>query len=289
VTKFGGKPIEAAVKKSRADKVQLINGTGFPLPSVVEFNIWGDCNRACSFCPVSTKYYDRRPGGMDFNLYAQIIYELMHLKFNGMILFSAFSEPLLNPTIVQFVRLARNFLPCHIEINTNGDAIRKCPDILHNLFKSGLNTVSISLYSNRNGPKGGFDDLIEMYSPDEIKIRRRYYSEMEKDFGTILSNRGGIFFSDKRLPLNRQCFYPFYQITIDMDGDMLLCPHDWRKMHVVGNLKMSTLRELWTGSEMELTRALLADKKRDFEPCVLCDVDGTLMGEGHYNRWMGGD
>lgn len=275
-------------KKAIADRVQLqrINGTGYPIPSVVEFNIWGNCNRRCPHCPVSTKFYHPVNAGMEFTLYAKIIFELMHLQFHGMILFSAFSEPLLNPKIDQFIKLTKTFLSCQVEISTNGDAIRRNPSILEPMFSEGLDKIHISVYSNYYGVNGGFDELIDKY-PGKVVPRRRYFLENAGDMGMIVTNRAGVFESSKTLPLHQQCYYPFYQLTVDLDGDVLLCPHDWQKQYVSGNLKNETIWGIWTGLHMETVRSLLADKKRDFLPCSACDADGRIMGEGHYNAWDG--
>ena len=41
-----------------------------PLFSLIEFNIFGACNRSCSFCPVSdTSFYKNVYRGIDLKLY----------------------------------------------------------------------------------------------------------------------------------------------------------------------------------------------------------------------------
>ena len=45
-----------------------------PLFNIVEFNIFGACNRTCSFCPVSdTTFYENVYKGIDIDLYKKII------------------------------------------------------------------------------------------------------------------------------------------------------------------------------------------------------------------------
>ena len=44
------------------------------LRSILEFNIFGACNRSCSFCPVSdTTFYKNIYKGIDIDLYKKII------------------------------------------------------------------------------------------------------------------------------------------------------------------------------------------------------------------------
>ena len=37
-------------------------------------------------------------------------------------------------------------------------------------------------------------------------------------------------------PLDEPCFYPHYTFFMDYNGDALMCPHDWGKVNIIGNL-----------------------------------------------------
>ena len=57
------------------NKIRLIDG--FPVFTILELNIYGACNRSCSFCPVSDpKFYTNRYEGISVELYTKIIKEL---------------------------------------------------------------------------------------------------------------------------------------------------------------------------------------------------------------------
>ena len=48
-----------------------------PLFSLLEFNIFGACNRSCVFCPVSdTSFYKNVYQGIELELYEKILLEL---------------------------------------------------------------------------------------------------------------------------------------------------------------------------------------------------------------------
>ena len=139
------------------------------------------------------------------------------------------------------VKITKNFLPgSRLEIVSNGDLIKNDLKRLQNLYKLGLDTVSISIYDG----KKEFDDFTSIRSnsgltENQMILKRRYYDEANGDYGMIISNRTSLIDSNKfrpeseskviELPLKRPCFYPFYQTVIDYNGDMLLCPHDWKK------------------------------------------------------------
>jgi len=86
--------------------------------------------------------------------------------------------------------------------------------------------------------------------------------------------------------LKQPCFYPFYQVLVDYDGAVLLCPHDWGKKLIAGNLNYQTIHEIWNNSVMRRVRRNMANSDRNFAPCDVCDVDGTLMGRSHFDEWQ---
>ena len=121
-------------------------------------------------------------------------------------------------------------------------------------------------------------------------MRHRYLSE-DNDFGITLSNRAGqmanALFPIKPLniSLKKACFIPSYTFFLDYQGDVLMCPHDWGKKKILGNLNVSTFQEIWFGKNASNLRLKLINSDRNFTPCNVCDVNGTLMGKKHSNEW----
>ncbi len=272
---------------------------GFPVFSIVEFNVYGACNRSCSFCPVSDpSFYTNKYEEISIELFTKIMRDLQAIQFDGMVLISAFSEPFLNKDLPELVRINKSILPdTRIEINTNGDIFKKRIDKLTRLFEAGLDTVTVSVY---DGP-AAYEEFLEIrttlnLSESQFVIRRRYFDEKEGDWGIVFSNRAGLIntqeFQDQTrdgvetLPLKRNCFYPFYQTLIDCNGDMILCPHDWGKEYVVGNLSKENLWDLWTGKKYQAARKSLSHNNRNFKPCNKCNVKGDFIGKTNFKAWI---
>lgn len=281
------------------DKLKIIDG--FSVFTVVEFNIFGACNRSCSFCPVSdSTFYTNKHVGITVDLYTKIMTDLSRINYDGTILFSAFSEPFLNKDLPGLVRITKKILPgSRLEIVSNGDIIKKKPNKLVELFKRGLDTVSISIYDSHKEFKEFQKIRTELnITKEQLILRRRYYEEGTGDYGLIVSNRTGLVDSNEyrsknedkieKLPLNRACFYPFYQMLIDYNGDMILCPHDWGKKYIIGNLAEENIWNLWTSKKYETARKLLSEKNRNFKPCNTCDVYGDIIGRANYEMWKVG-
>ena len=85
--------------------------------------------------------------------------------------------------------------------------------------------------------------------------------------------------------LKQPCFYPHYMMVIDYLGDALLCPHDWGKLNILGNIKTQNFQDIWVSEKLNTIRAKLAVGNRCDAPCNGCDAKGTLMGKKHVQAW----
>ena len=266
-----------------------------PFFSLIEFNLSGLCNRTCVFCPRSDpKVYPNRNEHIPVELYEKVMRELAQVDYDGVFLYSAFSEPLLYKKIEVIIEMSKEYLPkVRLEAVTDGDFVE--PAKLRSLFGAGLDALFISMYDGPEQEEKFSEMRGEVGLTDNQVILRRRWLPPEEHYGITLNNRSGMIevpeaglFRIKE-PLKRRCFYPFYQVLVDYDGAVLLCPHDWAKKLVVGNVRDKTVHEIWNSAVIRRVRTSLAKADRNFAPCNQCDVDGTLMGSSHFNRWLSSD
>jgi radical SAM protein with 4Fe4S-binding SPASM domain len=274
--------------KSRTveDKIQLYNHKGIelPLPTEIEISESGTCNRSCSFCPRSAPDFEDKKEFISNKLHEKLCIELKELKYKGTIRYSGFVEPLIDKNIFNLINMARKHLPAvNIEMVTNGDPLNL--KRLNRLFESGLNRILISAYDGKEEAKK-LEDLCLSADLDtnQYIVRHRYYSE-DQDFGITLSNRSGLMDNaEYKIPplkkaLKKPCFIPSYTFFLDYQGDVLMCPHDWGKKIVLGNLNKQQLLDIWFSKKSLILRKKLNNSDRNFTPCNVCDVDGTFMGK----------
>jgi radical SAM protein with 4Fe4S-binding SPASM domain len=283
-------------KKAQTVKDTLTYVNGFPMFSIVELNIIAACTRACNFCPISDKDFYKKnniQGKLELHVYRKLLNDLKSIGYHGKIIFSGFSEPLLHKNLEELVQETKAVLPGSVlEIITNGDLLRSSN--LERLFKCGLDVICISLYDGAHQ----FEHFNMMkaelsLSDSQMLLRRRYYEA--GDYGLIISNRGGLVDSNQyrdqieskieTLPLQRVCYYPFYMIKVDLNGDVLICSHDWQKRFVVGNILKESVWELWNSNRLNSLKLSLSSVDRNVVPCNTCDVKGDIIGDGSFKAW----
>ncbi len=272
--------------KTVENKIQIHNylGNKLPLPTEIEISESGTCNRSCSFCPRSDPSFEDKKEFIKNDLHEKLCFELKELDYKGTVRYSGFVEPMLDKNIFNLISMVKNYLPSsNVEMVTNGDPLNL--KRLNKLFESGLNRILISAYDNKETA----DKLENLcrdanLNRDQYIVRHRYYSE-EKDFGITLSNRSGLMANadfkipELKEPLKNPCFIPSYTFFLDYQGDVLMCPHDWGKKIILGNLYKEKLVDIWFSKKSMKIRKLLNKSNRDFKPCNVCDVDGTFMGK----------
>lgn len=277
-------------KSAYVDTVQLYEGK--PLPSWIDLSLTEICNRskghpnACVFCPrIDPEFYPNQNLHMSLSLVENIGKQLRELDFNGVVVLCGYGEPLLHPNVLGVVQTLRQHTNCRIEIVTNGDFLG--PKQLTALVDAGVNYFVISMY---DGPhqidkiKGVFDTV--GVSSDFFLLRDRWHSEVDQ-FGLKLTNRGGVVSvgPQEAVDSHRPCYYLAYQMQVDWNGDVLLCPQDWYKKLKFGNLNTDRLWDVWSGKRLQKRRQQLLGGRRVEHPCVDCNTDGTLHGFNHIRHW----
>ena len=276
--------------KTVENKTQFLihNGFKLPLPTEIEISESGTCNRKCSFCPRRAPGFEDKKEFISLSLHAKLCNELRDLNYKGTIRYSGFVEPLLDKNIFKLINMARNYLPkANIEMVTNGDVLNL--GRLIKLFNNGLNRILISAYDSEDDAKKLEDLCLQAnLTKKQYLVRHRYYSK-DLDFGITLSNRAGLMenaeFKIKKLdePLKKPCYIPSYTFFLDYQGDVLMCPHDWGKKVILGNLAQDKFLDIWFSKKALKIRKMLNNSQRQFVPCNVCDVNGTLMGEKNSN------
>ena len=280
--------IEETLIKNLQRKRPLIDSIDLtekgPKPSFIDLNTGEYCNRKCEFCPrYDPAQYPNQHLYMKTDLAKKIAQDLESLNFKGIINLCGYGEPLAHPDICDLVKIFSEV--SHVEIVTNGDLLRL--DLVQSLYKAGLSQLVISAYDGPHQiPK--FNKLmLEAGIPNSLfNIRKRWFTK-EEGYGIKLTNRAGYLESDNEsIDLSRSCAYPHYSLTIDWNGDVLLCVQDWHKKLKFGNLSSETIESIWFSKRMNQYRKnLIKGRNCAGFPCTNCDADGLVFGKMHLEEW----
>jgi len=265
-------------KSAWVDKVQLHNGV--PLWSLLEINPTELCSRACSFCPRSDPaFYPNQNLHLSMALAKKMAAELHELKYEGGVSWCGYGEPLLTPNLISLVKCFEGF---HQEIVTSGDGLSV--NRIRNLVDAGMRYFVVSLY---DGPEQieKFKDAFAQADFDGYILRDRWHTATD-GFGLKLTNRAGaVSIGQQDEVKTSECSYPSYELLIDWNGDVLLCPQSWLKHVKFGNVMSESMFDIWTSKGMHKRRTQLMKGRSGIHPCSSCNADGTLHGFNHCAAW----
>ena len=273
--------IKANIKRKQQFIDVVTYKDDIPMLTWIDINPTELCNRKCVFCPrVDESVYPNQKLHLSLKLAEKIASELQELNYQGAVTFSGYGEPLLHPQIDELCHIfvSKNI---RVEIVTNGDKL-SIP-LINKIVAKGDVFFVVSMY---DGPHqiSEFEEILQNsnLNPESWILRDRWYAE-EEDFGLKLTNRAGvqkIRGHDANLE-GQPCFYPSYSLTVDWNGDVLLCVQDWNKRVKFGNLALENIWDVWTSSYISKFRNSNIRGKRKFAPCNSCTANGCVHGYNH--------
>lgn len=278
-------------KSAYVDQVQLHKGV--PLFSLIDLSLTELCNRshghpnACTFCPrIDPGFFQNQNLHMSMKLVTKIADELDNLQYQGIVVLCGYGEPLLHPNIVGVVEALSAGGDCRVEIVTNGDFLG--PAKIKELRGVGLSYFVVSMYDGPHQVEKFTKSFKEAGCTDEHYLLRDRWHSAADQFGLKLTNRGGtVMVGDQdAVDLHRSCYYTAYQLQVDWNGDVLLCPQDWHRKLKFGNISTESMFDVWTSKRMMKRRMQLMAGRREEHPCSSCNTDGTLHGSFHKDAWI---
>ena len=256
---------------------------GVPLPSWIELSLIDNCNRSCSFCPKSDDTVAPNTHQMmDDVLINKLFDDLSKINYQGAFCLCGYGEPMLHKKVLNYTNTLGELGA--VEIITNGDTLSEKQML--KIYESKATRLLISLYDGEHQLLK-FKKMIKNSGipEDFVILRDRWYSD-KIDFGVKLTNRVGTINVGKQneIDKNRKCFYTSYQVLIDWNGDVFLCPQDWQRRVTMGNIMQKSFFEIWNGKILNKFRKT-HQSGRDINPCTSCNANGDVYGKKHFKAW----
>ncbi|UCC38932.1 MAG: SPASM domain-containing protein [Candidatus Aminicenantes bacterium] len=263
------------------------------------------CNLQCVMCP-NKQLKKEEKGYMDFKLFKKIIDEASTYVIEANLLHRG--ESLLHPDIIQMAKYARE-KDLKTKLHTNGTLLSN--EISYKLIESGIDYLTFSFDGYDKDTyesirvKGNFEETISNIV-GFLKIKEELNSK--KPFTTLElinlpnSNKKNDLFKRKDflnrfkgLPLDKvkikemhnwagimsknqsfktfsHCTFLWYALAIFWDGSVLPCPQDFFGSYIVGNVRDSSLAEIWNNEKMKALRNKMGRREiSDLKTCGDCD------------------
>jgi len=172
---------------------------------------------------------------MSLEMYERILDDLKRSKYMGEIHLYLMAEPLCDPRMKDWIRMAREVFPQNIIfISTNGDYLDS-PETADALIDAGLTWMAISDYAGN----GRFNEF--MNNPDVVVTKLA-------DLEWFFYNRGG--HVNVKCPHPKEvCDWVFGKAYINYRGEVILCCSDYNYEVVFGNVKDKRFIEIYNCPE----------------------------------------
>jgi len=274
LTRQARKAAERALSANAKPIRKLLIATGRDrarhLPDIVQIESTNLCNAKCVFCPRDEMH--RRQGVMDFDLFAKIVDECAALGITHVRVHN-YGEPFLDKKLVEKVRYAKQKGIKEVGMISNGSLITE--EIAAGMIDAGLDAINISVDAagkevfertrlnleydtvinnirtlarlrkerGRTHPKLILSFVRQDNSADEQAFIDEWSKVADKVHITDLHNWAGTL--NAKSDVQYPCYRLWLTFTVLWDGRVSLCCADFDGRNVLGDLRTSTIQEIW--------------------------------------------
>ena len=265
-------------------------------PEIVQIESTNICNAKCVFCPRDEMH--RRQGVMAFDLFKKVVDECVELGITHVRVHN-YGEPFIDRQLVEKVRYAKEQGIKEVGMISNGSLITDA--VARGMIEAGLDAINISVdaagrdvfESTRVGLK--YDKVIanierivrirtaleqrrpklilsfvrQNNSADEQAFIEHWKRIADKIHITDLHNWAGTL--NRESDVNFPCYRPWLTFTVLWDGRVSLCCADFDGRTVLGDLKTSTIREIWNAEPYRQARRMHLESGGP-DICRSCDL-----------------
>lgn len=263
------------------------------------------CNLRCTMCFQIDKTFTKKPymGLMDMELYDLILTEAEEGGTRAITLASR-GEPTLHPKLGQMLKNASGGRFMDLKLNTN--ATKLTDALCYDILRSDVNELVFSVDAHekdlyeRIRVRGKFDEVLEnivrfhRIRDHEFPLSRvttrvsgvkfmpeqdregfvSFWSKIVDHVGYVdIENRWDTYNNPTHPDRTHPCDYLWERMYIWWDGICAPCDVDYKSQLAVGNIKGSTIREVWHGDVYKKLREdHISGQRALHNPCDRCGI-----------------
>jgi radical SAM protein with 4Fe4S-binding SPASM domain len=290
--------------RDRYQKAEQFNQLDSPVQLDIELN--GGCNMKCPFCLHG--YGDKRPNTlMPIERYKKLIDEAVAFGVRGLKL-NYINEPMLRTDLEECIAYAKSAGILNVYMVTNGTLLNdKRRD---SMLNSGITKIFISVDAttsetyNRQRLSGKFDlvvknilDFVKERNQRGLRypivrvsfLRNALNIHEEEEFQRFWKDKVDMIAFQKMNDLpdlnsgitleneedSKGCTFPFKQLVVDYEGDILPCCKMGGKKLVLGNVENMTLKSAWSSTKMANLKLMHKENRwKENSVCKRCITNG---------------
>lgn len=249
------------------------------LPEIVQIESTNICNAKCVFCPRDDM--DRRQGIMDMELFRSVADQCARLGIRHVRMHN-YGESFVDRRLAEKIRYAKSVGIPEVGLISNGSLITEAA--ARGVVEAGLDAINISVdaagkdvfertrlglkydkvianierllrirnEAGRRRPKLILSFVRQDNSEEEARFIDTWRGRADKIHVTELHNWAGTLNreSDVRYP----CYRPWLTFTVLWDGRVSLCCADFNGREILGDLRHSTIEDVWNGDRYREVR-----------------------------------
>jgi sulfatase maturation enzyme AslB (radical SAM superfamily) len=300
LTRYARRAAERLLSSQAKPVRRLLSATGRDRarhwPDIVQIESTNLCNAKCVFCPRDEMH--RQQGVMDLELFRKIVDECVELGITHVRVHN-YGEPFLDRQLVEKVRYAKSRGIAEVGMISNGSLITE--EIARGMIEAGLDAINISVDAGgkevfertrvhldydavignirtlarlrgeygRRRPRLILSFVRQDNSADEQAFIDEWRPIADKIHITDLHNWAGTLHdrSDVQYP----CYRLWLTFTVLWDGRVSLCCADYDGRHVLGDLRTSTIAQVWNSPAYRAVRRQHLETGGP-EICRSCDL-----------------
>ena len=266
------------------------------LPEIVQIEATNICNAKCVFCPRDEMH--RKQGIMNLDLFKKIVDECAELGITHIRMHN-YGEAFLDRRLVEKVRYAKSRGIKEVGAISNGSLLTEA--VVRGLIEAGMDAINISVDASgketfestrlglnydkvianverlvriraemgRRRPKLILSFVRQNNDADEQAFIEHWKKIADKIHVTDLHNWAGTLNTES--DVNYPCYRPWLTFTVLWDGRVSLCCADFDGRHILGDLKTSTIQDIWNAEPYRNARRMHLESGGP-EICRSCDL-----------------
>ena len=246
-----------------------IEGIITPKTSIMQIvlNVSDACNMKCKICPRGNGYEHNENLPMFMSLdTVQLLANQLEKDCKTLLIIAGMGEPTLHPQLNEIINILHVLCPqCDISMTTNGKLLTD------NIIKNkAIKKFIISTYNQ---------ELLNEYTKKYKNFENVILQPMfEGNYFKIINNRANnsYYVPEEKIPNEYSCKLPFCSLTLDLNGDILPCCMDFKRINVIGNIYKQNIYDIWENNFKNIRMTHIHKNRKENELCSQCDIHGGI-------------